>query len=544
MIRLNKLSIASLLSAALVLSSLIGLSTPQNVSAANTCSDVYAALPAWITNAINLNKGFYQTASDATGVPWELLAAIHYRETSFSHSNPSNGQGIFQFANGDGGPYPTGPVSDTEFVRQLTYMAQKIQSDYVYRGSLTYTHRALTQNEADDFRVQDTLFSYNGRTSLYAQQGVQYGFNATTQPYEGSPYVMNMYDCVRANMGIITKDYGTIDGVDTRYGAFTLYVRLKSDNYWQTRYDFLGKNMTLSLPGCTEATNTTVECIWKLSQLSTNAPAVATSTDQRNQLIAFGYKLEGKAFFGNVARAPQTGNVPIYQLQKPDGTIFLTADQNEYNYLKTDPYMTDLGIGFYADPSYSNAGYPVYRLYKNGVHVWTGSLDEKNRYLSSGYSDEGIAFTSISTVRQEVPASSDQLLVYRFSKKPGYGHFWTTNLTERDALITAGGYGYEGVAWHASAAVTTTPVYRLYALSTGKHLFTTDKNEKDVLSAGTFWVYEGIAYYASPTPTSKPVYRLYTPISANHLLTTDVVERQSLINSKAFNDEGIAFYVY
>lgn len=212
--------------------------------AANTCSDVSAPLPSWITTAVNNNLSFYQTVSAQTGVPWEMLASIHYRETNFSHTNPSNGQGIFQFANGAGGPYPPGPVSDTEFTRQLTYMAQQIQSDYVYRGTLAYTHRALQQNEPDDFRVQDTLFSYNGRASVYAQQASMYGFDPTTQPYEGSPYVMNMFDCFRPSMGMITTDYGSLNGLDARYGTFTLYTRLKSDVYWQSRKDWLGFSVT------------------------------------------------------------------------------------------------------------------------------------------------------------------------------------------------------------------------------------------------------------------------------------------------------------
>ncbi|NCC99948.1 MAG: hypothetical protein EOL95_09665 [Bacteroidia bacterium] len=356
---------------------------------------------------------------------------------------------------------------------------------------------------------------------------------------------MNMFDCARANMGLITKDYGSIDGVDTRYGAYTLYVRLKSDNYWQSRYDFLGRSTALSLPGCVEATNTTIECIWKLSQLSTNTPTVATTTEQRNELVAFGYRLEGKAFFGNVKRAPQTGNIPIYQMQKPDGTIFITANQDEYDYLKTNSTdMTDLGIGFYANPAYSNAGYPVHRLYKNGIHTWTQSLTEKDALIANGYSYEGIPFTTINTVYQETPAPKDQLLVYRFSKKPGYGHFWTTSIKERDLMINSGGYGYEGVAWRASAKVTIVPVYRLYATSTGKHLFTTDQNEKNVLAGGTFWQYEGIAYYASEEPTDKPVYRLYTSLTANHLLTINVNEKNTLVNSKVFNDESVSQYVY
>lgn len=201
---------------------------------ASDCSDVYTPLSSFVVDGVNRNKSFYIQVMNETGVPWEMLAAIHYRETNFSHTNPSNGQGIFQFVNGNGGPYPAGGVSDGEFVRQLRFMANSVQNDYVNRGSAPRERRKLVPNEPNTAIVKDTLFSYNGRSGLYAQQAQHFGYNATTQPYEGSPYVMNRFDCPRARMGIITRDYGSgIDGVDTRYGAFTVYARLQGESYWQ-----------------------------------------------------------------------------------------------------------------------------------------------------------------------------------------------------------------------------------------------------------------------------------------------------------------------
>lgn len=196
------------------------------------CSDVFSPLSDFVVNGVDSNKSFYVQVMNETGVPWEMLAAIHYRETNFSHTNPSNGQGIFQFVNGDGGPYPPGPVSDAEFVRQLRFMASKIQTDYVSRGSVPRERRQLVANEQNIAIVKDTLFSYNGRASAYVDQAAHFAYDTTTQPYEGSPYVMNRFDCPRARMGIITRDYATgIDGIDTRYGAFTIFARLRGDSY-------------------------------------------------------------------------------------------------------------------------------------------------------------------------------------------------------------------------------------------------------------------------------------------------------------------------
>jgi hypothetical protein len=121
-----------LISLALInMAALLTLTPQRPVSAATDCSDVYTPLSNFVTSGVTANKQFYLQAQDATGVPWEMLAAIHYRETNFSHSNPSNGQGIFQFVNGEGGPYPTGPVSDGEFVRQLTFMVNPARASQV-----------------------------------------------------------------------------------------------------------------------------------------------------------------------------------------------------------------------------------------------------------------------------------------------------------------------------------------------------------------------------------------------------------------------------
>ncbi|NCU30781.1 hypothetical protein EOM57_03160 [Candidatus Saccharibacteria bacterium] len=224
----------------LMAGTLLSVSTSTTSYASTDCSDVFTPLSTYVIDGVNINKQFYINTMNQTGVPWEMLAAIHYRETNFSHINPANGQGIFQFVNGDGGPYPPGPVSDEEFNRQLTFMASRIQADYALRNvpnPASVIPRQLTPNEQDVTLIKNTLYSYNGRADAYAAQAIQYGFDPNTQPYEGSPYVMNRYDCSRARMGIITRDYVIgIDSTDTRYGAFTIFARLKGDSYWLSSF--------------------------------------------------------------------------------------------------------------------------------------------------------------------------------------------------------------------------------------------------------------------------------------------------------------------
>jgi hypothetical protein len=344
-------------------------------------------------------------------------------------------------------------------------------------------------------------------------------------------------------MGIITQDYGSIDGTDTRYGAYTLYARLKGDTYWQGRYDWLGTSTKLNLPGCAAATNTTLACIWRLHQISSGAQGLATSIEQRDQLIAYGYKLDGTEFYGNVSNAPQAGNIPVYSLQAPDYSTFLTTDNGERSALVSSYGYTDLGVGFYADPAGSNSGYPVYRLYSSslGRHMWVSSITERQQLLGQGYSDEGQAFSSISTSVQEPPAPSGRLSVYRFYIPQTFSHLWTTDIGERDNMIRAG-YKYESVAWYSMASAAGLPVYRLYASAINQHLYTTDLSEKNNLVASQGWNYEGISQYMSSTQTGPPTYRLYLPGLGIHHLTTDVNERNVLLGSGKWTNEGIAWY--
>jgi len=241
---------------ALITTSSLGIvslsDSKDSIVSAAGCGDVYDALPRWIRDAVAKNKNAYVKISNETGVPWQMLAAIHYRENNMARYNPDNGggksYGIFQFTPPPE-KYKIGSVSYSEFVRQLRYMAKKIQSDYVFRNSLnpaSVSTRKLTKNEKNISLIKNTLYSYNGRNSQYANQAKKYGFNPSTRPYEGSPYVMNMFDCKRKGMGTIKRDYGPIEGApDTRYGTFTLFARLKGDSYWKSLQGFEFKKMSL-----------------------------------------------------------------------------------------------------------------------------------------------------------------------------------------------------------------------------------------------------------------------------------------------------------
>ena len=52
---------------------------------------------------ISANRQFYERSAARYGFPWQLLATIHYRETSLRRYNPTNGQGIYQLYSYTGG---------------------------------------------------------------------------------------------------------------------------------------------------------------------------------------------------------------------------------------------------------------------------------------------------------------------------------------------------------------------------------------------------------------------------------------------------------
>jgi len=349
--------------------------------------------------------------------------------------------------------------------------------------------------------------------------------NRSTQAlYNYTPY--------QPNQASLNAGYGTGDSCSS-YGNRNFYLYFT---------DWFGPTHKTLIPGCAEATNTSLSCAWKVKDNNTGREIISISYSQVDDFVnnQSGYSFMGKSFLVRNPVAPRSGNIPIYSVTL-SGTPFLTADKNEYQSLVSAGNQ-DNGTAFYADPSGSNSGYPVYRLNSAAYgHVWTSDTVAVASYISQGYTNEGVAFTALSPYAQEVAPLAGQSLVYRFGSMPGNTHFWTTDIAERDGMIAVG-YRYEGVGWKASQYTTTTPVYRLYSNNMQKHLYTTDSYEKDVLTATGVWSYEGIGWYESPAATANPVYRLYSPTTYEHFFTTDAYERSQLVSRNVFNDEGVAWY--
>ena len=128
--------------------------------------------------------------------------------------------------------------------------------------------------------------------------------------------------------------------------------------------------------------------------------------------------------------------------------------------------------------------------------------------------------------------------VYRLYNPNSGEHFYTLNVNERDKLIEAG-WSDEGVAWYSSED-SAVPVYRLYNPNEGDHHFTLNADERGhLIEIG--WIDEGIGWYSEKSET-VPVYRLYNPNSGHHFFTADLTEARSCIKA-GWSDEGIAWNV-
>lgn len=176
-------------------------------------------------------KLILQHAEQLTGVPWQAIAAIWYRE-SFSITPPKTPGGPFQFD-----PLPSIHVLEG-LLKTYTKLSEQRKAQILHTG----VHTALENDFATaalfaacwlrhqskfnlamdhtDAAIKDAFYGYNGR--------------AWGKYPESSPYVYNNFDQQHTNMvmkgSIPDRSSPTgrkfISIVDRRPGAFTVYKQL------------------------------------------------------------------------------------------------------------------------------------------------------------------------------------------------------------------------------------------------------------------------------------------------------------------------------
>ncbi|WP_303674760.1 hypothetical protein [Vampirovibrio chlorellavorus] len=170
-------------------------------------------------------KHVFEKVERLTGVPWQAVAAVWYRE-SFSVTPPKT----------PGGPFQFDPVLQPETICNLLKFFTRLSSaeieQYASKGINDFETGALCAAcwlrlktkpvitpEASDEVIKDALYGYNGRAYGGADK---------------SPYVMNGFDQTHRDMvlrGTIPDGRGGrkwVEIVDKRPGAFTVYKQLKS----------------------------------------------------------------------------------------------------------------------------------------------------------------------------------------------------------------------------------------------------------------------------------------------------------------------------
>jgi hypothetical protein len=470
---------------------------------------VFPCLRDYIENGINSAQIIYNTSQKYQINPQVLIVLLQKEQGLVTDTWPVNIQ--YKSATGYGCP-DTAACDSTYygFTNQLNWAA-----------TMFHAIEANNPNWYTPYVLGNNYVHFNPSSSCGGST-INIINRATQALYNYTPY--------QPNQSAKNAGYGTGDSCSA-YGNLHFFLYFN---------DWFGNSIVANLPGCDEATNTTLACVWRM-YTPQSAEYLTSSNDTRDALfVQNGYQYIGKSFFGNVTIMP--GNIAVYRLTDTSGGVFLTTNKVEHDNLVAAGYK-DNGIDFYAAPAGSNSGYPVYRMYNasTSAHVWTGDQSEYNQLLSYGYKSEGVAFTSIDSIHQETPPPTGKTLVYRFYIPQSYSHFWTQDLNERDSMIRAG-YQYEGVAWNSSTSTDSMPVYRLFSAGLNQHLYTTDANERNSLVKDGTWSDEGIAQYVSSAPNSRPVYRLYAPTLKTHILTIDSYEKDQLVRTGGWQYEGIAWY--
>lgn len=165
------------------------------------------------------------------------------------------------------------------------------------------------------------------------------------------------------------------------------------------------------------------------------------------------------------------------------------------------------------------------------------------------------------TAEDDADSTDGMVEIYRFFEKEQGFHFYTSSLSERDAVLqqidnNELSYSYEGESFAAlpeedNVLTGAKPVYRFFNDFTGAHLYTISEAEKDTIEANLpNYRLEGVAYYAYDTPQEDtiPLFRLYNSETGTHFFTPSVSEKDNVLDTLPQyveeGDDAIAFHIF
>ncbi|MGH7196920.1 MAG: M15 family metallopeptidase [Candidatus Saccharimonadales bacterium] len=155
---------------------------------------------------INELQDVYQQASTETKIPWQVFAAIDYRE----NNNDPNKSML--------GGEPLGrPSVDHPELAPKTKLESIIFGSRILKGLAKGVYDVDVTKPMNFEQLQQAFIVYN--------RGYSYK-NANTSP-DKSPYVMNQYDAAHKDMTFPNIPGETLAGrKETRYGAMTVYANV------------------------------------------------------------------------------------------------------------------------------------------------------------------------------------------------------------------------------------------------------------------------------------------------------------------------------
>jgi hypothetical protein len=114
------------------------------------------------------------------------------------------------------------------------------------------------------------------------------------------------------------------------------------------------------------------------------------ATEKESAIRDYGYTDDGIAF--NTLPEKTTSTVPVFRLTGPQANRLFTIYESERDdAVKKYGYSYD-GVAFYAYPTATRTSVPVYRLETKTGHYYTSTISERDALIASGAINSGIAF--------------------------------------------------------------------------------------------------------------------------------------------------------
>ena len=433
--------------------------------------------------------------------PQVLIVLLRKEESLITDKAPSSSQ--YKIATGFGCPDTAACNTDYYgFKNQLSHAANLF--------------RTVLNGGWSNYPAYTTMYVQYNPTASCGGSNVFISNYATSALYRYTPY--------QPNAAVLANPPGTV----VACGAYG------NSNFYSFFTDWFGSTQTPTpmLPSACDSRVSGVGCVWRIQNPTNGAQLLTSSlTEVTSAVRNLGWMYIGQAFYAFTTQA--TGTVPVYRVNNGGQYVF-TADPTQSNDLIAAG-ATPEGVAFFAYPptTTTNASYQVYQFTNsaNQATVAQSGTTDAAKVAQLGFTQASALFNVTSGLAPTPLPPNGQANVYRLN---GNEHFWTTSLLERDNLLSSG-WANEGVAFTASANATTTPTYRLY--NGGTHFWTTNASEKaSLVSAG--WTLEGIAWYAdADTPTT---YRFRSTDGTEHMYTANLTEA-IMITNRGWQYEGIAF---